>query len=310
MRCGKRKSFRQRYFSPSLNQDSHAYLKVRALDSGPKGWKVGRPDGHGKNFGTMIYAVNRRAKDLLGFEGDSMLYLRHDYVLDDDDNLRPAPEQRPPSTTPPHTHPSQSSPPRESNRPAASLKSRRERYNEACRVVTLDSGTDYACSQSDLDATGGLARQEFPDDARADRSASHKAWFPQPNLGPFTSPKQACLEIFQHNSLRRRPGELEQEAIERLFKAIRTATRDNIWGPDLIIKAFCDLDLVFFAGRLRGHCCVRWLREWTNPEDMLLGTTVFLGGGKVAIRLNADTILLHHPESVVCMFATMLHEMW
>lgn len=309
----------------------------------------------------MIYVVNRRAKDLFGFEGDSMLYLRHDYVLDDDENLRPAPEQRPPSTTPPHTHPSQSSPPRDSNKPAASRKSRRERYNEACRDVTLDSGTDYACSrtyisdllstlwypdfscetmcknrilllphfsrhsgllpqrnnadsefcvESDLDVTGGLARQAFPEDDRADRSASHKAWFPQPNRGPFTSPKQACLEIFQHNSLRRKPGELEQEAIERLFKAIRTATRDDIWGPDLIIKAFCDLDVVFFAGRLRGHCCVRWLREWTNPKDMLLGTTVFLGGGKVAIRLNADTILLHHPEPVVCMFATMLHEMW
>ena len=253
----------------------------------------------------MIYAVNRRAKDLLGFEGDSMLYLRHDYVLDEDDNLRPAPEQRPP-----HTVPSRSSPPRDSNRPAASRKSRRVRYNEACRDVTLDSGTDYACSQNDLDATGGLARQAFPADARADRSASHKAWFPQPNRGPFTNPKQACLEIFQHNSLRRKPGELEQEAIDRLFKAIRTADRDDIWGPDLIIKAFCDLDVVFFSGRLRGHCCVRWLREWTNPEDMLLGSTVHLGGGKVAIRLNADRILLDHPEPLFCMFATTLHEMW
>lgn len=280
-----------------MHHDSHAYERVRALELGPTGWSVGRADGHGRNFGTMIHAVNKRAWDLLGLKGDSTLYLRHDYAYDDDPH--PAPKQPPP----------QNPPPRNPSRTAASPKSRQDLRDKASRNVSLDSGTDYTCTQSDLDATGGLARQEYPKDDHGDRNACRRKWFTQPNHGPFIAPRQACWDIFKHNDLCRKPGKLETEAVERLSKAIAAGRRGS-WAPDLIIKAFCDLDTVFFRGRLRGHICVRWLPDWSAPGSTTWGTTVLLGEGKCAIRLNADTILLDHRRPFERMFATVLHEMW
>lgn len=280
-----------------MNHDSHAYLEVRAPEFGPTGFRVGIPDGHGKNFGTMIHAVNRRAWELLGFKGDPVVYPRHEYAYDDD--LRPAPKQPPPNK------PSPSNP----SRPLAPPKSRTELHDNAFKDVSLDSGTEYPCTQSDLDATGGLARRKYPQDDHRDRSACRSEWFSKANHGPFISPRQACLDIVKHNDLRRKPGNLERDAIERLSEAIADG-RQGSWGPDLIIKAFCDLDIVFFVGRLRGHVCVRWLPDWSARGSTTLGTTVFLGEGKCAIRMNADTILRHHPRPFERMFATMLHEMW
>ena len=249
----------------------------------------------------MIYAVNRRARELLGLQGDPMPYPRYDYA--NDDQPRPAPEQ-PPTYIPPPPPPR-----RNPSRPAASTKSPRDIYNDAFQDVTLDSGTDYPCTQSDLDATGGSARREFPNDDRRDRKASRKTWFAVPNHGPFVSPRRACLDTYNHNNLHRKPGRLETEAIERLSAAL-AAGHHGFWGPDLIIKAFCDLDVVFFRGRLRGHVCVRWLPDWSGTGDTIWGTTVFLGKGKCAIRMNADTILLEHRRPFERMVATMLHEMW
>lgn len=226
-----------------------------------------------------------------------MRYLRHHYAYDDDPP--PAPKQ-----PPPHRPPRQNT-----SRPAASHKSREELHDTAFRDVSLDSGTAYICTQSDLDATGGLARREYPKDVQGDRKAARKRWFPQPNHGPFVAPRQACLEIFKHNDLHRKPGKSEREAIERLCKAIAEG-RQHSWGPDLIIKAFCDLDVVFFRGRLRGHVCVRWLCDWSADRSTTWGSTIYIGEGKCSIKLNADTILLEHPRPFERMFATMLHEMW
>lgn len=258
----------------------------------------------------MIGAVNRRAKELLGFEGDPVLYIRHDYA--DDDDHRPAPKQPPtPTPTPPtSTPPAPTPPPPNESGPTPARDLRQERRDDAFRDVSLDSGTAYNCTQSDLDATGGLARQDYPGDARRDRDASHEKWFPYPNNGPFTSHRRACLEIFRHNDLRRQPKAPEREAIERLTNAMRAGSRHDVWGPDLIIKAFCDLDVVFFRGRLRGHVCVRWLPDWSKEGDADLGCTVFVGEGKCAIKLNADTILPDQLDPFVLMFATLLHEMW
>ena len=280
-----------------MHHDSHAYERVRALELGPTGWSMGKADGHGRNFGTMIHAVNGRAWDLLGLKGDSKSYPRHDYAHDD--NRHPAPKQHPPHKPPP----------RDPSRTAAPPKSRQQLRDSAFRDACLDSGADYTCTQSDLDATGGSARQEYPKDDHGDRNACRRKWFTKPNHGPFIGPRQACWDIFKHNDLRRSPGKLETEAIERLSKAIAAGRRGS-WAADLIIKAFCDLDTVFFRGRLRGHVCVRWLPNWSAPGCTTWGTTVFLGEGKCAIRLNADTILLDHQRPFERMFATALHEMW
>ena len=292
-----------------LNYDSHAYLETQAKEKGHGGWSVGRADGHGKNFATSLYAVNSRAWNLLGFEGDSTPYLRHEYAYYD--HSHPAPRHPNPAPKAPfHEPPSRapSPPPGNSSRWSTPRKSRQELHDDAFEDVTLDSGTEYTCKQSDLDATGGLARREYPKDDRKDRKASRKRWFPRKNQGPFVTPRQACLEIFEHNDLRRKPGNLEMNAIERISSAI-AAGHDGIWGPDLIIKAFCDLDIIFFRGRLRGHVCVRWLRDWSTDGKTTWGTTVFLGEGKCVIKMNADTILLGQRHPFKRMFATMLHEM-
>ena len=225
-----------------------------------------------------------------------MPYPRHEYAYDDD----PSPSKQPP----PHDLP-----PKRASKTAASPVSRRGLCIDAFKEISLDSGSNYTCKHSDLDATGGLDRQQFPEDKREDRPAARKIWFPTVNHGPFTNAMKATFDIFEHNKLSRKPGILEQEAIERLNRAI-VAGRAGSWGPDLIIKAFCDLDVVFFRGRLRGQVCVRWLPDWSAPGRTVWGCCVFRGRGKCAIRLNVDTILRDHPHPFECMFGTMLHEMW
>lgn len=299
MKCGKLYRFEENQYSLLLNRDSHAHQMVRALDDGPKGWQVGKADGHGKNFGTMMLAVRRRARVLLGLEGDPKSYPCHDYALDNEP--RPGPKHIH-SHIHPHIHP----PPRHQRRSTTAPTSRRELYHAAFTDITLDSGTSYACMQSDLEATGGLSRQSYPEDSSKDRRASKRKWFSQPNHGPFVTPRQASRDIFEHNDPRRKPDKYERGAIERLSNAIE-AGRHGDWSPDLIIKAFCDLDTVFFGGRLRGHVCVRWQPDWSPPAS---GETVYLGDGKCSIRLNADDLLLKHPRAFERMFLTTLHEMW
>lgn len=60
------------------------------------------------------------------------------------------------------------------------------------------------------------------------------------------------LEGFSH--LNRRISPTAQAAIFRLQGGL--GIKD--WKPDLIIKAFMDLDAVFFAGKLRCHTTISW----------------------------------------------------
>ena len=246
----------------------------------------------------MMHAVKRRAWKLLGLQSDNEPYPRHDYTY----NEVPGPT----SKQPPLYY---DWPPEEASRPATSAQFRKKLYREASKDVSLNSGCDYPCKQSDLDATGGLARQYFLKDKIEERGLSRKEWFAHKNHGPFISARQAALDVFEHNTSRRKIRRVEQEAIARLSLAI-AAGRAGSWGPDLIIKAFCDLDIVFFGGRLRGHVCVRWLPDWGLPGRTVLGTAVYIGKGKSAIKMNADAILMSHQEPFERMFATMLHEMW
>ena len=265
-----------------MNHDSHAYEKVRARRFGPTGWAIGRPDGHGKNFGTMIHAVYKRSWELLGFRGDPSPYPRHEYAYED--NPRPAPMQAPPNN-PPTSNP---------NRPLAS-RTRQELRDLAFRDISLDSGVDYTCTQGDLDATGGLSRRDSPeDDDLRSHNALRKRWFPKPNHGPFISASQASLDIFKHNDLRRKPGDSERDAIKRLSEAMAEG-RQGFWGPDLIIKAFCDLDIVFFRGRLRGHVHIRWLPDWSAA----LKRFYFLLASQQADDLLAAKVLQSNSFSTV-----------
>lgn len=133
----------------------------------------------------------------------------------------------------------------------------------------------------------------------------------------FVSPDRASYEIWAHNARGRNLGQDEYHAILRLENFMRDFSSGRVrWGPDLIIKAFCDLDRVFFCGFLRGHVHIRWKTgaSFDPPirNRVVYGHTVYLGGGKAKIYLNADAIF--GPYRGLTPFKetwrTMLHEMW
>lgn len=80
------------------------------------------------------------------------------------------------------------------------------------------------------------------------------------------------------------------------------------WGPDLIIKMFADLDLVFFKGKLLGDAVVGWrdismdryAECWSLPHGQ---ARINLNRAPLCMRLPGDA-----PEFFQ-MFGTMLHEM-
>lgn len=181
-----------------------------------------------------------------------------------------------------------------------------ELYEEAFEDVALDTGTSYPCTQKELNASGGANRQ-------MSRSAWEKnkgKWFARPNNGPFMDAKIAAREVFDHNDPKRTPSPAEDQAIARLIAAFENACQGP-WGPDLAIKAFSDLDKIFFCGRLTGHVCLTW-----KPTDSFTKNsnahTIYLGQGKCVIQMDAHDIFFvpEDGSGFVQMFATLLHEMW
>lgn len=167
----------------------------------------------------------------------------------------------------------------------------------ALEPVRLNYGTLYPCSGSQLHDT-------ITHNTRPRRSSE------------YVSADKASREIQTHNTLGRNLSQGEYDAIRRLESLVITCMSGRIsWTPDLIIKAFCDIDRVFFLGLLRGHVHV----EWTPASSFApapSGRTRFakttpLGGGKARIRLNAHAILgsVGFPPFKV-MWRVMLHEMW
>ena len=131
------------------------------------------------------------------------------------------------------------------------------------------------------------------------------------------SASQANREIVQHNDQRKVLSSHERDAIERLVSSLNDAGRCR-WGPDLIIKMFPDLDIVFFGGVLRGHVRVLWgtsedwamLKHVTKKDDRG-ATTSIRHSGRASIWLNAKAIFLEPVATtpLSAMLATMLHEM-
>lgn len=174
--------------------------------------------------------------------------------------------------------------------PTMPAKSTQHLVEEAFHRVDARRGTPYPCRQEDLD----FIRHH-----------------PSRNDGPYVSPRKATLELVQHNDPRRHLPPYEREALRRLSEAVNQASQHG-WGPDLAIKTFLDLDVVFFGGTLGGYVSVSWER---------MGTGVFADGGEsqgctsevaspghALIRLNAEAILLG-PSPFLHMFSTVLHEM-
>lgn len=160
--------------------------------------------------------------------------------------------------------------------------------------IQRNRGTNYPCTESELrDAT----------------TPSH-----QPRT--TVSAHQASQEVLAYNALGRNLSRREYNTICRLEDVVLGVFANRIaWTPDLIIKAFCDIDVVFFLGRLRGHVYVQWRSASSFPPPsrhrLYYGRTDYLGGGKAVIRLNADGIFASTRLSTFKeMWRTMLHEMW
>ena len=171
-------------------------------------------------------------------------------------------------------------------------------FKQAFEPVDADSGTQYPCSRSEI-------------------NFHQRGRFSRPNKGPFVSAIEATSEVVRHNRETRKIPPPELVAIDRLIDGILDA-EDTGYGPDIIIKAFADLDLVFFNRRLRGNVCVQWasdeyFQKWQVPSGTW-GFTVRPQCGEMGqcrIYLNAKTILLDPSTDTPfkTMFGTLLHEM-
>lgn len=165
----------------------------------------------------------------------------------------------------------------------------------AFQPVRRNRGTDYPCTESELRDAITPSRQ--------------------PRCSTI-SPIRASSEVFTHNARGRNLSRAEYNAIRRLEDVMLDVFAGRIdYGPDLIVKAFCDLDRVFFLGRLRGQVHVKWTSGSSfparRPHRLYYGRADYLGGGKVVICLNADGIFATTRLSTFKeMWRTMLHEMW
>ena len=168
------------------------------------------------------------------------------------------------------------------------VMTRQHLLEQAFYPIDARHGTPYPCRQKDLDIV-----------------CQHVIR----NEGPFVSQMIATLEIVGHNDPRRRVPSYEREAICRLSDALRDSARYP-WGPDLVIKAFLDLDLVFFRSALRGYVCVQWdsMEVFADEGGSQGRTSVFPCPRNARIYLNAQAILLS-TSPFRHMFSTMLHEM-
>lgn len=127
------------------------------------------------------------------------------------------------------------------------LTQRQRLHSAALQEFRIDRGTPYPCFQPELDF-------------------HHIPEFIHPNDKPSISKHAATEENMWHNEPRRTIPTLEAAAISRLQKSIKSFdARKETHGPDFLIKAFLDLDTVFFGGFLRGNVKVKWNSDATDP---------------------------------------------
>ena len=131
-----------------------------------------------------------------------------------------------------------------------------------------DDGTPYPCKEEHLRQLRSLRHIHYP---------------------PLRSPDKACSDLIRH--LTAAPSPRVSAAIRRI--GISLELRD--WGPDLILKAFHDLDTAFFASTLGGRTTVQWksdreLRAMGSEEVYGVTYTSFCGCKPQKIYLNAEII--------------------
>ena len=171
-------------------------------------------------------------------------------------------------------------------------------YRSSSDKFYADYGSFYPCSQNELDF-------------------HRRGRFSRMNKGPFVSLLEATEEVMVQNDERRRPPIAEIDAISNLATVV--GDRTYRYHPDLVIKAFNDLDTIFFGGRLHGNVLVSWANSMECAEiEREIG--FFYGGtesrfpeenGQARILLNARGMFLENVEDenpLRAMFCTLLHE--
>ncbi|KAL8723300.1 MAG: hypothetical protein Q9225_000352 [Loekoesia sp. 1 TL-2023] len=155
-------------------------------------------------------------------------------------------------------------------------------------TVRPDWGTSYPCYSKNL--------------------ASYRSCPKRTRKSPFSNEVATSkLVNFLNQDIIR--GSREHAAIHRLANGMQLVE----WGPDLILKAFDDLDLVFFRGVLATRTQIGYMTEEEVRADgvraPVLGYCRPLGYGRCQIVLNATTIFLKSHNPFAQMWATTLHEM-
>ena len=169
-------------------------------------------------------------------------------------------------------------------------------YELALLPFRENSGSPYRCKQSEIDF-------------------HRRGIFETPNKGPFVSRMEATEEVLRWNDEKRAPPREELEIIRRLAIAVHDAENNALFSPDIVVKAFADLDQIFFGGRLRGNVFVQWAKQIDpNRKGGILGQTGDIRTGQCRITLNAELLLLQRwskagKNPVASTFGTLLHEM-
>ncbi|CAF9935379.1 hypothetical protein IMSHALPRED_010207 [Imshaugia aleurites] len=171
-------------------------------------------------------------------------------------------------------------------------------YQQAFLPSHTDTGTRYPSSQRDLDVHNTGA-------------------FRAPNPFPFVSAVEATREITLQDHVSRRVPRTELVAIDTLRSTVDAVQERMDFGPDLAIKAFADLDLVFFGARLKDQVRVEWVRASVHGRRFAARTRrrgramTLPEQGKCLIRLDADWLLrrTRDDDPLRVMFGTLLQEM-
>ena len=168
-------------------------------------------------------------------------------------------------------------------------RERRRLYELSKRSPSVHSGTSYPCSQKDLDACKRFTH----------RNRIHHL----PRM-------EATYQLSKHNRITKELSTREKTAC----KNIKDALQIKDWSPDLAIKAFKDIDTLFFLGRLHGNCLLNWAdRARLNiVRGSGIGFTQYGddGPGQARIFLNSYHIFMEMPNPWVEMWRTILHECW
>ncbi|KAL9045517.1 MAG: hypothetical protein Q9214_001450 [Letrouitia sp. 1 TL-2023] len=178
-------------------------------------------------------------------------------------------------------------------RPAKGQRRSRQSLLElTAKPVSVDSRPSYPCTAEEL------------------RSYRER---PPPNRGKPLCPREAVHHLQRFLDPEREPSEKVLAARERFAKALEVKD----WDPRLAIKAFKDLDTMFFAGKLMGKTNVCWmgLEEWLQktpkqpPIEHTVATTDYLGQGTARIMLSSYTIMMITEKPFLQTWITLLHEM-